>query len=267
MHSRLSWASLLLSFGLVACSGKMEKLRDGLAGGTLQSDAPRCADREALPACLDSGAAHFAKGAKFDASNPDQASAAALAIMVAEGHADWVHNTDEWLAVVRSAEGPGADALRLAIANTLAAHVAGLDGALEDEMAVRKLFLAVAAAVPGACETYERLGAGAADESLALTLSADHSPCVQRDLKRQSGPGGAYGYGLWRAAAGALASWNTTVDALENGLPKASPKVRGAIKARIDALGPARRSIRVKKVDRPVGNQWNEGTHRERAMP
>ena len=63
----------------------------------------------------------------------------------------------------------------------------------------------VAAAIPGACATYESLGAGADPDKMPPADSPDHSACVQRDLSRKDGPGATYGQGLFRGAAGALA--------------------------------------------------------------
>ena len=78
---------------------------------------------------------------------------------------------------------------------------------------------AVASSVPGACDTYARLGAGGDVTAGPPERTADHSPCVQKDLERRTGPRehGRYGSGLWRGAEGALALWKEAGAALHGG--------------------------------------------------
>ena len=86
----------------------------------LGSDHPQWSD--ALPTCggerdtcaRDVG---LAIGTNFDEKNPDQISAAVVAVLVArDRHGSDVGSPDVWLASMRKAKGPGADALRLAVA-------------------------------------------------------------------------------------------------------------------------------------------------------
>jgi hypothetical protein len=91
-------------------------------------------------------------------------------------------------------------------------------GAVDTEDKARAMLAAVAQKLPGACDTYAAVG-NKGEESLPPERTADHSPCVQRDLMRPDGPGAKYGIGLWRAAAAALAFWKDGLASLKEGLP------------------------------------------------
>jgi hypothetical protein len=67
----------------------------------------------------------------------------------------------------------------------------------------------------------------------------DRDPCVQRDLERKDGPGAAYGHGVWRAAAGAMALWKDEARALRTGLDYAEVVVRPVLEARLAVIDAA----------------------------
>ena len=253
-------AVVLLSFA-TGCKGKLERLRDSLASGPPESSAPRCAARSNLPACLDAGARYFIEGAKFDGKSPDQASAAALSLLVSDGHGWWLEGSGVWLAAMKTSKGVGADALRLSVAHALAGHAPKVAQALLTDDDAKRLFLAVSSSIPGACATYATLAVDANADRLPAADSPDHSSCVQADLIRTDGPGGAYGYGVWRAAAGALAVWKDAVRALEIGSEAMTGPPRAALLADVAMLKAATVKISAKKVDRPIGNRWSDADH------
>ncbi len=240
----------------------MEKLRDQLATGDVDTVAPRCATKSDVPKCVNDGAAFFVDAAKFDGDNPDQASAATAALLVFDGHGSWLGDSEAvWLAAEKTGKGDGGDALRLAIGRRLADSLPALARKLETDDDGRKLLGIVAADVPGACVTYESLASTNDDSKMDPAQSADHSSCVQKDLVRVDGPGGAYGYGLWRAVAAGLALLKDTVRALDVGAKLMTGKSQTAINQSIDAIKHAIDKIEVRKVDRPEGDRWLEGDH------
>src|SRR5262249_50061732 len=147
---------------------------------------------------------------------------------------------------VRTGGGPGADALRIALARAMSEGASDVARSVDDEGAATALVRAVSVAVPGACTTYGLLGSGAGTERLAPELSADHSPCVQKDLERKDGPGGTYGHGLFRAAEGAAALWRDAVRALRVGLAKMNGAPRAAVEDRLGALEAGLAKIQLK---------------------
>jgi len=261
----------LLAVPLLALSCKqkpmdrVEEIRDQLGG-----DSPRW--NAALVRCDGSRpcAPEIAKsiGGAFDDKKPDQISAAAVAVVVArEQRGSDVPSPDVWLASMHKATGPGADALRLATALAMA-RVADKHARPLDTDADARAFLAdVAHAIPGACKTYASLGAGADPDAMPLVESPDHSPCVQRDLSRPTGPGGTYGQGLFRGAAGALALWKAALAALHDGAGVTRGDARVALDRRLATLDAATPKIVPKIVAAPAGNTWNQDEHSSKLGP
>ena len=258
MRARAAATSLLL---VVACKGKLEKARDAIAAGEPETSAPRCADRASVPGCLDDGAKYFSGGTGFDGKSPDQASATAVALLVTDGHASWVDEPSAWSAVMKNGKGLGGDALRLAVAKGLADSAPLLAHELTTDEDARKLFASVSASVPGACSTYGSLASGDDPEKMDPAASPDHSACVQKDLTRVDGPGGAYGYGIWRAASAALALWKDTLRAIEGGEGLMGGASKTALDASLAILDDDTPKMTVKPVDRPAGNQWLDADH------
>jgi hypothetical protein len=254
MRARVAWAvagvGLAIACGSAGCdrgSGHIVTLRDALARGDAAEttkatrEAPNCAGiaqagARAPDACLAGIATWLGSKTGFHFDPPDQASAATAAIAILrDGHGEWVPAADAWLATTRSGTGPGADALRFAMAAAIAQSAQGLTVPLQTERDARALMSAVARSVPGACDTYARLGAGGDVLAGPPERTADHSPCVQKDLERASGPKehGRYGTGVWRAALGALALWRDAVAALKEGAAHADQGVRGKLVAAV----------------------------------
>ena len=223
------------ALGAVAagCRSKVASLRDALLEGDGPAvsgtvDVPTCGDAS----CLDAVARALGAKAGFDANDPDQATAGAVALVVArDRRGDLVPDPDRWIAALTMARGYGADALRLAVAGAMADVPAPLGTTIGDEVQAAKLAHALAGALPGACDTYAMLDAGV--ERLPATKRPDASKCVQRDLERKDGPGASWGKGAWRAAAGALALWKGEARALREGLPSADPVVRAVLEAKL----------------------------------
>jgi hypothetical protein len=197
-------------------------------------------------------------GAPFDEKKPDQVSAAAVAIVVArDHHGSDVGSPEVWLAAMRRAAGPGADALRLAVALEMSRTVSKDARALETDEDGQGFVLHVAAAIPGACNTYDLLGAGKNPDTMPPQDSPDHSACVQNDLARKDGPGSSYGQGLFRAAAGALALWKAALSALHEGSGQMQGTSRAALDQRLVTLDAETAKIVPKTVAAPGGNLWN----------
>ncbi len=238
--------------------GRVEEMR-----AELTSDAPRW--NGDLQACRDSrGAACMTKiatsiGGTFDDKKPDQISAAAVAFVVAhEHHGTDAGSPDVWIASMRKAKGPGADALRLAVALDMSAVASKHAHAIDTDADARAFLTDVARAIPGACKTYESLGGGADPDAMLPQDSPDHSACVQRDLARKDGPGAAYGQGLFRGAAGALAVWKDVLGAIKDGSAQTDGSVKSALDRRVSAIDSATTKIALKVVAAPTGNAWNQ---------
>jgi hypothetical protein len=236
---------------------RVEAIRSELA-----SDAPKL---EGLPACAERASCAkqiaAAIGGSFDDKKPDQISAGAAAVVIArDGHGDdlGAQTADTWLAAIRKAKGPGADGLRLATAMRMSASAGKHARTIDDDAGARAFMSDVAAAIPGACSTYEALGGGADPEKMPPADSPDHSACVQRDLSRKDAPGAAYGQGLFRGAAGALASWKETLAALHEGSGQSIGKPKEALDRRLAAIDAATAKLALKNVDAPAGNTWNK---------
>jgi hypothetical protein len=232
---------LAAAVGLLAvgCRSKVATLRDALiagddAGIAAAVDVPTCKDA----GCLDSMARALGAKAGFSANDPDQASAAAVAIAVARDHrGDVVPDADRWIAALGMARGYGADALRIAVAREMARVAPSLAKAV-DEASAAKAVRDMAGALPGACEAYLLLdpGAAPAPTSASAAKTPDKSPCVKRDLSRRDGPGDAYGVGVWRVAAAAFALWKDEARALRAGLSSADPIARASIEAKLAVI-------------------------------
>jgi hypothetical protein len=243
-------ASVAGAIALAGCRSRVGELRDAL----VEDDAARASKVVATPPCADAGCLDGiarALGSKrgFDANDPDQASAAAVALLlVRDRRGDLAPEADRWIAAVTLAKGPGADALRLALARGMAelAPRVGTRWPGEDA-ALRALVHDVGAALPGSCETYARLGSGPAD-ALPEKLRPERAPCVQRDLERKGGPGAAYGAGTRRAAAAIAALWREEAIALRSGLASADAATRPALAAKLGAIEAA-----TAKMAPPVG--------------
>jgi len=236
--------------------GKVEDMRDALASDAVRWDS-------ALPACnVRATCARdiaTAIGAPFDDKRPDQVSAAAVAVVVARDH----HGSDVpephiWLASIGKAKGSGADALRLAVALEMSSVAGKHSHAIDTDEDARAFLADVAAAIPGACNTYAALGEGKPEGSLLLDETPDHSPCVQHDLSRKDGPGPTYGEGLFRAVAGALALWKAELAALHEGSALMDGRPKAALEARLIALDDATPKILPKTVSAPAGNVWSQ---------
>jgi hypothetical protein len=171
-----------------------------------------------------------------------------------DGRGEEMTAPDGWIFVMQNGEGAGADALRLAVSARMASDAPALGHAMDADADARALMKAVAASVPGACDTYALLGAGADGASLAPQQRAEHSPCVQKDLERASGPAEheGYGYGMWRGAEGALALWKDAAAALHGGVAKSDAKVQAALGTRLAAIDAALGKIALKKLPPPA---------------
>jgi hypothetical protein len=257
--------SLVVVMLVVAgCRSKMGTLRDALvdddvARASAAVDAPRCEAAE----CLDGLARAFGSKNGFDVRQPDQGSAAAVAlVLVREKRGDVVPDADRWISAMTLARGEGADALRLAVAHGMAELAPRVGKRIDDEKEALGVVHDVALAIPGACETYV-LMASEALEAMPPEKHPDHAPCVQRDLERKDGPGAASGFGVWRAMAGVVALWKDEARALRTGLDYSDSKARAAIDAKLAVIDAATAKIDVKRV--AGGGAWSGGLEKEHA--
>lgn len=254
----LAAATALAAAGCERPMAKIERL-----SRALESKSPEAVRHatEGLPACppaqnpLDDapclGDVARALGGKggFAATRPDQATDAAVAVLLARDEdGSRVARADVWLAEIKEGKGAGVDALRLATARQMAKAAPKVGRALEDDAAAREVLAAVASSVPGACPTYARLGAGADAATLPVELSPDHAACVQKDLARREGPGPRYGTGLFRALEGALAVWREAERALRQGAELARPEPHVALEEALRTVEPATLAVRTKRV-------------------
>jgi hypothetical protein len=257
------WGVVVMAVGLSACRrspiARIEGLRDALASG---EEARISGAVEGLPVCeapVDGKRACFgliatALGSKdgFVSTSPNQASAAATAVLlVREKHGDWIPEPGTWLASMRAAKGPGADALRLAVAHEMARAAPKVAHKATEESDARAMMKEIAAAIPGACGTYADLGAGIDEQTLPPERTSDHSPCVQRDLGRAGGPGGTYGQGLWRAGLGAVTLWKEEARILRDGSAQMDGKAKERLVAQLAIIEAASAKIEMKPVETP----------------
>jgi hypothetical protein len=253
-------------FGMVlaiaGCSRghSIASFRDALASGdasrvtSVLEGAPSCAGpagSRASGECLAQVATWFGSKTGFHFDEPDQSSAATAALAIArDGHGESIPAPEAWLYALRSGEGPGADALRLATSARMATTAPTFARALDADADARALMRAVAESVAGACDTYALLGAGTSDATLPPATRVDHSACVQGDLDRASGPSehGRYGAGVWRGAEGALAVWKDVATALQTGVVKANDATKAVLAARLTGIDAAIAKIAPKKL-------------------
>jgi hypothetical protein len=250
---------------------------DGVRDGLVLDDAtklkavtegyPTCPDLApvAVPAgqpgprdkgCLSEIANALGSKVGFRAPPVDQAAAATVAlVLVRDGRGDYMASSDTWLAAIKSNKGTGADALRLAVARKMAEAAPRIGRAIEDEKTAVDVLAAIASAIPGACPTYQLLGAGTDPAKIPAELTADHAACVHKDLTRREGMGGSYGEGTFRALEGALALWRETERALRLGLASSEPPVRAALEKKLAAIEPATQKVATKKIDSTVQKQ------------
>lgn len=254
---------------LAGCRGRMAKIeairealeKDDAAKVTSAIDGyPACADAPpvallaAQPSTRDTGCftqIASALGSKkgFSVAPPDQAAGATVAIvLLRDRRGDWIAHPEHWLAALKVGKGSGLDALRLAVARSMAEAAPLVGRTIEEDKDAQTAMKAVAGAIPGACPTYWLIGSGADPAMLAAEHSAEHSACVQKDLQRREGPGGSYGAGTFRALEGSLALWRETERALRLGLPHAAPAARATIEAKLKTIEAATRSIATKKL-------------------
>jgi hypothetical protein len=255
---------------------RIESLRDAWVSGDREAasrvtDVAECPPAPAsldLRGCLDGATRAFGSTA-FSTERPDQASAAAVAFVLARrSGGEGLPAPDTWITAVAHARGPGADALRLAVSTAMAEGSPRVGKHVDEEPDARAMLSAVASSVPGACETYGALGRGQTLASFAPAASPDHSPCVQHDLERKDGPGPAYGDGLWRAAAGAAALWRDEARALDEGVGVAEGRAREALQKRVDVIDAATKELAVHVVATTQTGQYKAGdTHRADDVP
>jgi hypothetical protein len=251
---------------LASCNrSRVGDLRDALADGDTQRAmnlvrSPECTN-VGDTSCVDQLAKALGSKETFNPNNPDQAGAAAVAlILVREKRGDVVPGADTWIAAVRTATGPGADAVRVAIALRMAEIAPKLGKTIDDEREALAIARAIGTAFPGACPAYAKLpGDPGGLDAMAPTDHPDHSPCVQRDLKRSTGAGPGYGFGAFRALAGALSLWGEELNALQQGATKMSGKPKDAVTAKLRGVEDATRACKPKRVVAP-GNAWATGS-------
>ncbi|MBS2018019.1 MAG: hypothetical protein JST00_34410 [Deltaproteobacteria bacterium] len=266
-------ASLAALEGCGSCSGgssnvnKIEAMsaaleRDDTAAlsGVIEK-LPRCEDAEPVALgdkqpsprdskCLTDIANALGSKRGFNPSPPDQAAAATAAVMLMrEGRGDFVAHLDNWLNAMKNGKGAGADALRLAVAKRMAEVAPKVGKKIEDDATAAGVMKEIVTAIPGACPTYQLLGAGKDPTKLAPELSSEHSYCVQHDLTRREGPGASYGAGMMRALEGSLAAWRETERALRLGLSNTSPGVKATLENRLKVIEPATQAIATKKLE------------------
>ena len=247
-------AVLSLSAG---CTPKVDSLRDALASGDVAAASSVVSVAKCDKPCFNDLAKAFGSKGDFDPMNPDQAAAAAVAVvLVRERHGEWAPGVEKWRIVAQTAKGPGADAMRLAVAMRLVEIAPKIGKAIDDDREAAAIVRAIGTAIPGACATYEALPEDpAAIENMPPAESPDHAPCVQRDLMREGGPGAAYGFGVWRALEGAIALWRDERRALGEGAATMTGKSKDAMTGHFATIDAATAKIATKKVTLPA-NDW-----------
>jgi hypothetical protein len=202
------------------------------------------------PACLTAIATYMGSRSGFHADKPDQASCAAVAVTIIRDHrGELSPDSNAWLAMLKTGQGPGVDALRMAVALEMAHAAAEVGQKADDEAVARKIIGAISHSVPGACDTYAAIARGEVLTAMAPELHPDHSACVQKDLSRRDGPGGRYGADVFRAAEGAAALWRESERSLRMGLSVAAPNAKKVITDSLAVIEPATLKISLKKVE------------------
>jgi hypothetical protein len=258
--SRSSVLGLLVSSAALAgCGSKIETLRDAL----VQDDMVRASALATTPPCVDATCLDpLARGlgskTGFDEKNPDQASAAAVALLlVRDKRGDFVPDADRWITAMTVSRGQGADALRLAVAHGMAELAPRVGKRVDDEAEATALVHDMAIALPGACETYVALAKGGV-APMPPEMRPDHAPCVQHDLERKDGAGAAYGFGVWRAAAGVAALWKDEARALRAGLDAAHGNARDALEAKLAVIDAATAKMAFKSLPSAANAAWGQ---------
>ncbi len=218
------------------------------AGTPKVDDAPACGVDG--PACLTTLANYMGSRTGFHSDNPDQASCAAMAVALVRDHrGDLASDTNSWLNMLKSGQGAGVDALRMAVATEMARVAPDVGVTANDEATAIKLIAAVAHSVAGACDTYGAIGRGEPLDKMVPELHPDHSACVQRDLSRRDGPGGRYGANIFRAAEGAAALWREEERSLRMGLGASNPNAKKLVTEKLAVIEPLTLKISLKKVE------------------
>ncbi len=264
-------ACVVAAAGCESCSGsnanRLAKLADALEKDdaaevkSAVSGLPECADAEPVALapgqpsprdteCLARIATALGSKKGFNPSPPDQAAAATAAVLlVRDGRGDWIAHVDNWLGSMKNGKGPGADALRLAVAKKMAEVAPRVGRKIEDDATAIDTLKAITAAIPGACPTYALLAAGRDPAKLSPELSSEHAACVHKDLARREGPGSSYGAGIMRALEGALAEWREAERALRLGLANVGPGAKATLEGKLKIIEPATQAIATKKID------------------
>jgi hypothetical protein len=270
--------ALLLLLVTAACGNKgamakIDNVRDGLVADDAAkikeatSGYPTCPEvpPAAVPigqpgprdkGCLTEIANALGSKVGFRAPPVDQAAAATAAlVLVRDGRGDWFVHADNWLTAIKTNKGGGQDALRLAVARKMAEAAPRVGRAIEDEKTAADTLAAIAAAIPGACPTYQLIGANTEASRIPAELSADHAACVHKDLTRREGMGASYGEGTFRALEGALALWRETERALRLGLAVSEPAAKSMLEKKLAIIEPATQKVVTKKVESALAKQ------------
>ena len=235
-------------------SGSMENIAslgaELTAGSFNGEEAPACEKGDKSgKSCLDLVANYMGSKNGFHADRPDQASCAAVAVILSrDKRGDMIPNANAWMDMLKIGKGPGPDALRLAVARAMASEAPNVGQDYEDEAGAKKLIAAVEAAIPGACDTYAAIARGDAVDAMPPELHPDHSACVQRDLARREGPGGRYGTGVFRAAEAAASLWRAEERMLRIGNTNAAPAAQKFVTDKLAMTEPLTAKISLKKV-------------------
>ena len=214
----------------------MEAIRDAIVSGDSKplGAYPLCP--KAITGCGEL-VAQAIGGGHFLADKPDNPSLSAMAIMLTrEGTVEQIPSPDNWLLVMKQGQGPASDTLRVAVAKALAAHAPEYGHALDTEPEQKSLLRIVGAAIPGACETYVKLGAGVDLKMLKPEETPDHSPCVHKDLSRREGPGPRYGEGMLRAGEAAATLLRETERALRLGLDMTADDAKAVLREKLAVI-------------------------------
>jgi hypothetical protein len=258
------WAKAILAGAVVAGVGYLYRASNkptiatmenivatnlALTNGSASFDGVPACDAPG-PQCLEKLSTYMGSKSGFHSDKPDQASCAAVAVVVVrDKRGDSVPDANAWQNMLKIGKGAGVDTLRLSVARAMAAKAPDVGQHFDDEESAKKLLGAVAASIPGACETYGAIARGDALEKMPPEIHPDHSACVQRDLTRREGPGGRYGTGVFRAAEGAAAMWRDEERALRIGSNVASPAVQKVVTEMLTQIEPMTLKIAIKKVE------------------
>jgi hypothetical protein len=216
----------------------IKNLETALLNGTTLPELPACSVAS-LPQCRDALARALGARTGFNAANPDQASSAAMAVMLVRDHRGELAEpeSDAWLLVLRSGRGVGPDALRLATVKQLETVLPELAREWRGDVELRTFLKGVAAVSPGTCQTYRLVGEGAADASIPAQLHWRSSACVHHDLGKRDGLNVAYAPDpASRCSAGARAALFETVRALRAGTAQAAPAVKARMETKLASL-------------------------------